>query len=330
MNQKLIIFMIIFVVIIIVGIISYFLISKKSPSTGVSTTPPPTVESTISPSKVGSTTPSSTGVSTTSPSKVGSTTPINAECRIGTSGPSIQPGTQAALDANVDSYYSFTNSISRLGTAIKNSVEGFMFPERFTISSGLIPNTNKNALIDNKLYITGILDPTKQIQPLTRERNGGIPCGRFPDKVYREVQAPTPTYRLVSDVNFYPESVPAEIALKANIGVTNLASAIAYASSKGYTVFSFDENTTIRGSPQGDIIFYREADISDLNFWKQGGGGVGPFRVYATTSSKLQTMPCPNTSIVSPVSQIRDSSGICRNPPCSIAGQVRDVYGKCS
>ena len=59
----------------------------------------------------------------------------------------------------------------------------FMQKEKFTLSSGLIPD--KASLINDTFYDTGILDPTKQIQTVTQERNGGTPCGSFPNKVYR-------------------------------------------------------------------------------------------------------------------------------------------------
>jgi hypothetical protein len=46
---------------------------------------------------------------------------VNATCRIGASGPTIAPGPQAALTANVDAHYNFTNSPVNLGSTIKGS-----------------------------------------------------------------------------------------------------------------------------------------------------------------------------------------------------------------
>ncbi len=159
MNKKIIIFIIIFVLIIIVGIVSYFLFGKTTP-------------------------PASTPPVSTPPSSTSNTT-VNATCRIGgVGGKSVQPGSQTIIDENEDNHYSFTNSVSRLGSVIKDSIEGFMFPERFTLTSVVIPN--KNSLDNNKWYETGVLDPAKQIVAVTSERNGGTPCGSFPTKVYRE------------------------------------------------------------------------------------------------------------------------------------------------
>jgi hypothetical protein len=62
----------------------------------------------------------------------------------------------------------------------------FMQKENFTLSSAIIAdNINKNALLPNTLYETGVLKPGKQIQQVTPERNGGTPCGSFPTRVYR-------------------------------------------------------------------------------------------------------------------------------------------------
>ncbi len=61
----------------------------------------------------------------------------------------------------------------------------FMKKEKFTLSSGLIPNINKTSLINDTFYDTGVLDPAKQIQTVTPARNNGLECGSFPTKVYR-------------------------------------------------------------------------------------------------------------------------------------------------
>jgi hypothetical protein len=314
MNQKVIIFIIIFVVIIIVGLVSYFLIGKKS-TTNIKTsqmTPPSTIG--------------------------GNTTPIPAQCKSGTT--TFSGGQQASDQANDDSNYTFSNTITRLGSSIKNSIEGFMFPERFALSSGLIPNTNKNALNSNKWYTSGSLDSTKQVQSVSPAINNGSPCVPFPDKVYRELPATQTTYSLVSEMDWFPYGATANF-VKSTIGVTTLATAITYANNNGYAAFSFNENpmSTNPNSNDPNILFFREADINPSTFWTNGAA-VPRFRVYAIGFSKLRTtMACPGNQtrgalgvcrLPCQINQYRDGNEVCQWNPCPANSTLNTTTGDCN
>ena len=94
----------------------------------------------------------------------------------------------------------------------------FMQKEKFTLTASVISNTNKPSLVNDTFYDTGILDPTKQIQVVTPERNGGIPCGVFPDKVYK-VTSPQPPVNATCRIGTSGPSIApgAQAALDANL-----------------------------------------------------------------------------------------------------------------
>jgi len=94
----------------------------------------------------------------------------------------------------------------------------FIQKEKFALTSSLIPNINKSTLVNDIFYDTGILDPTKQIQTVTQERNGGLACGSFPDKVYR-VTSPQPPVNATCRIGTSGPSIApgTQAALDANV-----------------------------------------------------------------------------------------------------------------
>ncbi len=92
----------------------------------------------------------------------------------------------------------------------------FMQKEKFTLTESVISNIS--SLVNDTFYDTGILDPTKQIQVVTQERNGGTPCGVFPYKVYK-VTSPQPPVNATCRIGTSGPSVGpgAQAALAANL-----------------------------------------------------------------------------------------------------------------
>ncbi len=302
MNKKIVIIIVLVVLIIIIGVISYFLLKKPQAT----------------------------------PQATPQTTP--AQCRSGTT--TFTGGQEASIQANVDSNYNF-DSNSTLGISIKENIERFFFPERFALTTTgdnrII--VNKNDLVNNKWYYTGLLDTTKQVSTITQSINGGASCVPFPNTVYREAPASISSFSLVSEMNWYPYGSTANF-VKSNIGVSSLDTAINYANNNGFTAFSFNENSTSTdpNDINSKILFFREDNINQSTFFTNGAA-VSGFRVYAIGFSKLRTMTCPSGQIrdtggvcrlnACPIDQTRDSNGVCRWNACPSNSTLNNISGEC-
>jgi hypothetical protein len=72
----------------------------------------------------------------------------------------------------------------------------FIQKENFALSTSVISNTNKSSLQDNLSYVTGTIDPNKQMQTVSPAVNGGAECVAFPDKIYRLAASAPATCRI--------------------------------------------------------------------------------------------------------------------------------------
>ncbi len=310
MNYKIIIILVLLIVIIIGSVIAYFfLIKNKSTSQPPSTSQTPAIDN----------------------------TPKDAICS--SNGVSIDGKTTESITAeNKDENYTF--DIMKLGRHIKSSVERFMFPERFALSSST--TSDINSLINDSYYFIGSIKPETQVNTTTPSINGGRGCLQFPSIIYKNsgMAGPIINTFLISTRDWYPYGATANF-VKSTIGITDLQSAINYANNNGYTAFSFNQtsNSTDPNDINSRILLFKEADINLTTFWTNGAA-ISGFRIYALGFSKLGN--CPTNSIFNNIngdcicnSGFQKAPGRTgRNDPCysicPISGSTMDINGVCT
>jgi hypothetical protein len=296
MNYKIIIILVFLIFIIIGSILTYFFIikSKAPPQPSVEPPPQPSVEPPPQPSVEPPPQPSVEPPPQPSVMPIIDKTPKDASC---SSNGSVIDGksVDSITSENKDENYTF--DIMRLGRDIKTNIERFMFPERFALSLPPTIVLDKNSLVNDTYYFIGSIKPESQITTRTPSINGGRDCLQFPTIIYKNsgIIGPITNTFLISTRDWYPYGASASF-LKSVIGITDLTSAINYASNNGYTAFSFNPNisSTDPNDINNRILFFKEADINLTTFWTNGASVQG-FRIYAVGFSKLGT--CPTDSI---------------------------------